>query len=262
MGAPFDIGNQTMEDLIRQAAEVVAAARHLVVFTGAGVSKESGLPTFRDAQEGLWARYNPEELASVTGFRRNPELVWRWYEYRRHLCRAAEPNPGHRAIAELEELIPRVVVITQNIDDLHRRAGSRELIELHGNMFRYKCLEANHPVDLETLPDSAEIPPRCPTCGSLVRPDVVWFGEHLPEGAFERALDEVRRCDVMLVVGTSGVVQPAAMLPYEAVQHGTTVVEVNPRPSGITPLADIFLQAPAGKMLPRIVEEVRKRRDG
>lgn len=251
-----------MDELIHQAAEAIAAARHLVVFTGAGVSKESGLPTFRDAQEGLWARYDPEELASVAGFRRDPALVWRWYEYRRNLCRAAEPNPGHRAIAELERWVPRVVVITQNIDDLHRRAGSREVIELHGNIFRYKCLDANHPVDLETLPDSEEIPPRCPTCGSLVRPDVVWFGEYLPEGAFERALAEARRCDVMLVVGTSGVVQPAAMLPHEAAQHGATLIEVNPRPSGITPLADIFLQAPAGEALPRIVEGVRKIREG
>jgi len=251
-----------MEELIHQAAKAIAVAQHLVVFTGAGVSKESGLPTFRDAQEGLWARYNPEELASVEGFRRNPALVWRWYEYRRNLCRTAEPNPGHRAIAELEELIPRVVVITQNVDNLHRRAGSRDIIELHGNIFRNKCLDANHPVDLETLPDSEEIPPRCPTCGSPVRPDVVWFGEYLPEGAFERALAEARRCDVMLVVGTSGVVQPAAMLPFEAVGHGAKVIEVNPHPSGITHLAAIFLQAPSGEVLPRILEGVRRMRDG
>jgi NAD-dependent deacetylase len=246
------------EELVRRAGEVIAAAERLVVFTGAGVSRESGLPTFRDAQEGLWARYDPQELASVEGFRRNPELVWEWYRYRRDLCRAAQPNPGHRAIAELEELVPHVVVITQNIDDLHRRAGSSDIIELHGNIFRYKCLDADHPVDPEVAERADRVPPRCPTCGGLVRPDVVWFGEYLPGGAFERALEESRRCDVMLVVGTSGVVQPAALLPYEAAGHGATVIEVNPRPSELTHLADIFLQAPSGEVLPKVVESVRR----
>lgn len=250
-----------MRDQIKQAADLIAQAEYVVVFTGAGVSKESGLPTFRDAQEGLWAQYDPEELASLEGFRRDPELVWTWYQHRRALYGDVEPNPGHDAIVQLEELVPRVVVVTQNVDDLHRRAGSTDIVELHGNIYRYKCLEEERPLTLEDLGATDEVPPRCPHCGSLVRPDVVWFGEFLPTDALDRAIQESRQCYVMLVVGTSAIVQPAASLPYEAAEHGASIIEVNPRPSGATRVADVFLQGPSGDILPQVIDAVRQRKE-
>ncbi|MFQ5593488.1 MAG: NAD-dependent deacetylase [Anaerolineae bacterium] len=248
-----------MKDEIEQAAGLTAQAQQVVVFTGAGVSKESGLPTFRDAQEGLWAKYDPEELASLEGFRRKPELVWTWYQHRRTLYGDVQPNPGHLAIAELETLVPRVVVITQNVDNLHRRAGSTDIIELHGNIYRFKCLDEGRRMKLNELEQTDDAPPHCPHCGSLVRPDVVWFGEYLPAGALERAIHESRQCDVMLVVGTSAVVQPAALLPFEAANHGASIIEVNPNPSGATRIADLFLQGPSGEVLPQVLDELRRR---
>ncbi|MBS1253265.1 MAG: NAD-dependent protein deacylase Sir2 [Anaerolineales bacterium] len=249
-----------MRDSIEHAVDLLRQADHVVVFTGAGVSKESGLPTFREAQEGLWAKYDPEELASMEGFRRDPEMVWAWYQHRRTLYGDVEPNPGHHAIVELEELVPRVVVVTQNVDDLHRRAGSTDLIELHGNIYDFKCLDEGHRLKLADLEGQAETPPRCPHCGSLVRPDVVWFGELLPAEALDRAFWESRQCDVMLVVGTSAVVQPAATLPYEAADHGASIVEVNPNPSGASHIADVLLQGPSGEVLPRVLGELRRQK--
>ena len=226
------------------------------MFTGAGVSQESGIPTFRDAQVGLWAKHNPEELASVRGFRRNPGLVWDWYRHRRQLCQSTQPNPGHVAIAELESTASEVVVVTQNVDDLHRRAGSSDILELHGNIFRYKCLDNNHPFDL-TDDDENDSPPLCPYCDSFIRPDVVWFGEALPLGAIDRAVDLCRQCDVMLVVGTSGLVQPAALLPYEVAYQGGTVIEINPNLSEISDIADLSIQGPSGQVLPWILARIR-----
>lgn len=247
-----------MREEIKQAADMLAEAEHVVVFTGAGVSKESGLPTFRDAQEGLWAKYDPEELASLEGFRRDPELVWTWYQHRRALYGDVEPNLGHEAIVELEDLVPRVLVVTQNVDNLHRDAGSSDIVELHGNIYDYKCLDKGHELKLEALEEQDEVPPHCPRCGSLVRPDVVWFGELLPRDALERAFAESRQCDVMLVVGTSAIVYPAAQLPHEAANHGASIIEVNPSPSGATDVADVFLQGPSGEVLPQVVEELRE----
>lgn len=251
-----------MQELIEQAAGLLAKALHVVVFTGAGVSKESGLPTFRDAQEGLWARYDPEELASLEGFRRNPELVWTWYQHRRTLYGDVKPNPGHHAIVELEAEVPRLVVVTQNVDGLHRRAGSSDIIELHGNIYRFKCLDEGRRLALEDLEEIEQVPPRCPHCGSLVRPDVVWFGELLPAHALDRAIQESRQCDVMLVVGTSAIVQPAALLPYEAANHGASIIEVNPNPSGATRIADVVLRGPSGELLPQVVDELRRQQRG
>lgn len=243
-----------MEQLIRRAAEILARSRCLVVFTGAGISKESGIPTFREAQEGLWAHYDPSELATVEGFRRNPRRVWEWYTYRFGRIEQVTPNPGHRAIAALERYLPRVIVITQNIDDLHRAAGSSDVIELHGNWRYYKCLSGHTGFTRADFADQTDVPPRCPRCGALLRPDVVWFGEMLPAEAIERAFAESSACDAMLVVGTSGLVQPAASLPLYAHRAGRPVIEVNPNPSDITPLADIFLQGPAGQILPKVVD--------
>jgi len=243
-----------MERLIQRAAEILARSRHLVVFTGSGVSKESGIPTFRDAQEGLWARYDPQQLATLEGFMRDPKLVWEWYDYRFGLLQDVKPNPGHLAIAALEQHVPCVVVITQNIDNLHQDAGSSDVIELHGNMRLYKCLGGHTGFTRADFADQTERPPHCPRCGALLRPDVVWFGEMLPPEALERAFAESSSCDAMLVVGTSGLVQPAASLPLYAHYAGSPIIEVNPHPSAITPLADIFLQGPAGEVLPRVVK--------
>lgn len=250
---------------LTKAVEALSRARLVAVSSGAGVSKESGIPTFREAQTGLWARYDPEQLATPAAFERDPDLVWSWYMYRYDLVRQVQPNPGHRAIADLERLVPRLVVLTQNVDGLHRAAGSTDLVELHGSLRRFKCSSncRGFPtvIDLNAIPHNREQAPSCPHCGALVRPDVVWFGESLPADALERALIVARECDVILVVGTSGVVQPAASLPYEARRAGATVVEVNPAPSQVTSAAHVFLQGPSGQVLPQVVDALRAYRN-
>ena len=261
-GASWHNRRVSAEANTQQAAQLIAGSRSLVILTGAGVSKESGVPTFRDAQVGLWAQYDPQRLATAPAFLRDPSLVWSWYMFRREMVSAVRPNPAHYALAELESLLPEVGLLTQNIDGLHHEAGSREVMELHGNIRRYKCFDdcqgAPTLVNLEKLDYDDKMPPPCPHCGAYVRPDVVWFGESLPPDALTRALDDCYTCDVMLVVGTSGVVQPAASLPYRARQHGAAVIDVNPEPSEITPVADVFLQGAAGEMLPRVVEAVKQ----
>lgn len=253
------------QSLTDRFARSLAAAKQLMVLTGAGISKESGVPTFRDAQDGLWAKYNPHELATPQAFRRNPRLVWDWYQYRRSLLDEAAPNPGHYALANLDNLLPQVVVVTQNVDGFHQQAGSADVICLHGDLRSYKCFGdcqgAPTLVELATLddwePDSG--PPLCPHCGeAYVRPNVVWFNESLPAAALRRANQLARTADVSLVVGTSGVVYPAATLPIIARQHGATVLEINPQQSDITPHTDYYLAAPAGEALPDIVARIRQ----
>ncbi|UCG51239.1 MAG: NAD-dependent deacylase [Candidatus Latescibacterota bacterium] len=249
-----------MSDLdksIDGAVKLLGTARSVVVSTGAGISKESGIPTFRDAPNALWANYDPQTLASPEGFRQDPALVWRWYEDRRRMIGAAKPNPGHFAIAKLQEFFDDFVVITQNIDDLHRKAGSQNIVEVHGNVFRYKCFDMEHPI--EELPDDDNVPPKC-SCGSLIRPDVVWFGEMLPASALERSFASLERCDTMLVVGTSGIVYPAAGFPAVAKRAGANVIEVNPEATPITMEADVFLKGPAGEVLPVLVERFMETR--
>lgn len=250
-----------MNDLDAQvdaAARTLNGARAVVVSTGAGMSKESGIPTFRDAPNALWANFDPEELASPGGFLKNPALVWQWYNDRRTMIAAAEPNPGHRAIAELQGMFDAFTLITQNIDNLHRRAGSRDVIEIHGNIFMYKCFDNHHPI--EELPAGDAVPPRC-SCGSLIRPDVVWFGEQLPEDRIARSYRALHECDVIIVVGTSGIVVPAAYFPSIAKSEGAEVIEINPQASQVTREADIFLKGPAGEVLPRIVAALKKLRE-
>jgi NAD-dependent deacetylase len=247
--------------LLEQAAAALAGADRVAVSSGAGISKESGIPTFRDAQTGLWAQYRAEDLATPEAFRRDPDRVWAWYQFRLERVMQAAPNPGHHALVELEELVTEVVILTQNIDSLHRRAGSRDVVELHGNITRFKCFGncRGDPtlIDLAEIEHDSEHVPTCPHCESLIRPDVVWFGEALPADALERALEVASHCDVMLVVGTSGLVQPAASLPYVAREHGARVIEINPEPSAITPVAQSFLQGPSGQILPQLIEKVR-----
>lgn len=254
------------QDRIARAADLIANSKRLVVLTGAGVSKESGVPTFRDALDGLWARYDPQQLATADAFRRNPKLVWDWYEYRRGLVRNAAPNPGHVALADLEDLLAHVVVITQNVDDLHQRAGSTDMIPLHGAIMRSKCFDncQGMPtvIDVAALPgfDPEQGPPECPHCGGWVRPDVVWFGEALPQYELNRAMQLSRQTDVMLVVGTSGVIYPAAGLPHVAKDAGAAVIEINPTRSGVTDSADVWLAGPSGELLPQVVAVIRAQR--
>jgi NAD-dependent deacetylase len=253
-----------MDDFER-AVEVLDVASLVVAATGAGMSKESGIPTFRDAQEGLWARYNPQELATRDGFRQDPARVWGWYNYRRGLILGRSPHAGHEAIARLEGLVPEVAVVTQNIDGLHERAGSSRILELHGNIHRFKCFERDHPVAIDVPladADGPVEPQKCADCGSSIRPDVVWFGEMLPPGVFESSESLARSCDVMLVVGTSGLVYPAAGLPVTARAAGATVIEVNTEPSELTGSVDIFLSGRAGQVLPELIAGIETRRSG
>jgi len=238
---------------IEGAARLLRDSGSVVVSTGAGMSKESGIPTFRDAPNALWEKFDPEKLASPEGFLEDPPLVWRWYEERRRMIARVAPNPGHFAIAALEGHFDRFVVVTQNIDDLHRKAGSKNVVEMHGNIFRHKCFDMGHAV--EELPPGDEAPPRC-RCGSMIRPDVVWFGEILPQHALEKAFAAIESCDTMLVVGTSGIVYPVAGFPELARRAGAKIIEVNPEKTPITPLADEFLKGPAGEVLPALVEEL------
>ena len=235
----------------------VRAARRIAVLTGAGISAESGVPTFREAQTGLWAQYDPQELATAQAFQRNPGLVWDWYAWRRDLVAKAEPNPGHFALAEMELRVPVLTLITQNIDGLHQQAGSGkrfDVIELHGSIQRTKCFKENKPVKNWTETD--ETPPRCPGCGGPLRPDVVWFGEALPQEALDAAWEATLRCELFFSIGTSGMVEPAASMPFLALQAGATVIEVNPTETALSHSAHFFLQGPSGVLLPQLVEAV------
>lgn len=227
-------------------------ARRVTVLTGAGVSAESGVPTFRDAQTGLWANFRPEDLATPRAFRRNPKLVWEWYAWRREKVATVSPNPAHHALVELEKLFPDFHLITQNVDGLHQRAGSRNVIELHGNITRTKCFEENTVV--AEWPDTGDVPPKCPRCGGLLRPDVVWFEESLPEEELHLAQRASAACDVFLSIGTSSFVYPAAGLPTAALHAGATVVEINPKPTPFTAQAHHALAGPAGIVLPELLE--------
>lgn len=244
------MANSFPSDLI----EAIRNARSIAVLTGAGISAESGVPTFRDAQTGLWAKFQPEELATPEAFQRNPKLVWEWYQWRFEMVRSVKPNPGHYALVEIEKRVPKFTLVTQNVDGLHTKAGSQNVLELHGNITRYKCFDDDAPV--ESWPSTQEVPPKCPRCGGLIRPDVVWFGETLPSGAFDAAEKAAKTCDVFLSVGTSSVVFPAARLPGEALRAGATVVEINPTRTPLTDRVTLAFQRPSGECLPELVEVV------
>jgi NAD-dependent deacetylase len=234
----------------------LARAKSVAVLTGAGVSAESGVPTFRQAQTGLWTNYKAEDLATPRAFQRNPQLVWEWYEWRRKLVAEANPNPAHFAIAEMEKLFPQFHLITQNVDGLHQRAGSHHVIELHGNITRTKCLNENRIVT--DWPKTTDVPPKCPECSGFLRPDVVWFEEPLPEKEMKLATTAANECDVFLVIGTSALVYPAASLPTLAQENGATVAEINPEPTPLTEKANFALAGKAGSILPEIVRAVRE----
>ena len=241
-----------------QLLQRLAAAKSVTVLTGAGVSAESGVPTFREARTGLWAKFNPEELATPQAFRRNPRLVWEWYQWRRKLVAEAKPNAAHLALAEMEGLFPRFQLITQNVDGLHQRAGSRRVIELHGNIMRTKCFEEGTIVS--TWKDTGDVPPKCPACGGWLRPDVVWFEEAMPEAEMQQAATASATCDLFFSIGTSAVVYPAAGLPVEALRSGAALVEINPRPTPLTAQAHFALAGAAGVVLPRLLKALQAAR--
>ena len=222
--------------------------------TGAGVSQESGLRTFRDAQTGLWAQYKPEDLASPEAFRRDPKLIWDWYAWRREAVKGVRPNAGHYALVDIEARVPEFTLITQNVDGLHRMAGSKNVLELHGNIQRVRCAECY--AFTETWGDDTESVPQCSICGGLLRPDVVWFGEALPRDQLEAAVEAARTCDVFFSIGTSGVVQPAASLAHAARNRGAVVVEINAEPTPLTPKADYVLHGKSGEILPQLVKVI------
>jgi NAD-dependent deacetylase len=222
--------------------------RRIVVLTGAGISAESGVPTFR-GEAGLWRQYRPQELATPGAFARDPKLVWEWYNWRRGLIAACQPNPAHQTLAYMEAMLPDFALITQNVDGLHHLAGSQRVLELHGNIWRMRCTrDGTNYVD-RTIP-LPELPPRCANCGALLRPDVVWFGEVLPAEVLEAAFSAAATCDIMLVIGTSALVQPAATLPLIARQNGAVIIEINPQPTPLSDYVDLSLRQPAAQALP------------
>ena len=242
--------SQMDPDACRHLQDRLWRARRVVILTGAGVSAESGVPTFRGA-DGLWRRYRAEDLATPEAFRRDPVLVWEWYDWRRQLIATCQPNPAHFAMAALERQSRHFLLITQNVDGLHRKAGSRSVVELHGNLWRVRCLEEGTITEYSEVPLQT-IPPHC-ACGGLLRPDVVWFGEALAPDALQNAFEAAASCDVMLVVGTSALVQPAASLPMISKEHGAYVVEVNLKPTPLSSLVDESHHGKAGEILPTLL---------
>lgn len=243
-----EIVTNELEEKIAEARHKIVGASNIAVLTGAGISAESGVPTFR-GQEGLWQNFRPEELATPEAFWKDPKLVWEWYEWRRNAVKEAKPNPGHYALAELENETPQFTLITQNIDGLHQMAGNRNIIEMHGNLWQVRCtkcgdLEENHDVPM------AELPPRCPKCGEIGRPNVVWFNEIIPMEVIDGSLKAIEECDVMLIIGTSGIVEPAASMGLVAKQAGKCVIEINLEPTPSSPLYDLILQGKSGEILP------------
>lgn len=245
----------------------------VVAFTGAGMSADSGLDTFRDARTGLWSQVNPQDLASITAWQRDPDPMWSWYLWRASVARRASPHAGHRALASwAHQEGVSVQVVTQNVDDLHERAGSPRVTHLHGSLFAFRCSRCEAPApepELPTEPIGPAPPPVCAVCGHLVRPGVVWFGEMLPAEQWQRSEEAMARAELVIIIGTSGVVQPAASLPLIAVDHGATVIELSPHETELTPLCRWSLRTTAAVGLPALVAAAAigggdklRRRDG
>lgn len=227
-------------------------AKSCVALTGAGVSAESGVPTFRDAKNGLWSTFNLEELATPEGFIKNPKKVWKWYQYRREIIKNVKPNPGHYALAQFEDYYEDFWLVTQNIDGLHTLAGSRNILELHGNIHRNKCF--NEGTIIKDLPEGEESPPRCPNCCGFIRPDIVWFNELLPAYELGKANEVSSQCDVFISAGTSAIVYPAADLPLIAKRAGAYVIEVNVEKTPISAYVDATILGKTGTVLPRLAQ--------
>ena len=243
-------GKTSTQEIPAALARLLAQVERLVVLTGAGISVESGIPPFR-GPEGLWRTFRPEELATPQAFERNPQLVWEWYDWRRGMITQARPNPGHEALVCLEARVPDFLLLTQNVDGLHRLAGSRQLLEIHGSIWEVRCLACGAVREDRRVP--LPLPPHCDACGGLLRPNVVWFGESLDPAILRRAEAALTRCQAVLVVGTSAVVQPAASFALRARQSGAHVVEINPDPTPLTAHCDVTLSGKAGEVLPLLL---------
>ncbi len=255
VASPPPTDPQTRAEALSVAARALRSAEHVCVLTGAGVSAESGIPTFREAQTGMWAQFSPQELATPEAFANHPKRVWQWYAARRAMVRAAQPNPAHAALVTLASRVAHCTLVTQNVDDLHERAGSREVVRLHGSLMHVRCSAGCQGNTVAVDEPGAEVP-TCPACGALMRPDVVWFGEQLPMPPFEAARNAAVACDVFLSVGTSNIVEPAASLPWVSATHGATVIVVNPTMDGQRKGRGILpSEGPAGVMLPRLIAE-------
>ena len=240
-----------VENKIKKASEWIRSAEKVVVLTGAGVSAESGIPTFRGA-DGLWKKFKATDLATPEAFNRNPKLVWEFYNWRRELISKVKPNRAHYAIADLEKIKPNFILITQNVDGLHMQAGSKRVLEIHGSIWRVRCTRCEYQAEDRRVP----LPklPLCPSCNSLLRPGVVWFGEALDFEVLEKAFTVSRSCDLMLVIGTSAVVYPAASLSLEAKRSGARVIEINIEETDQTSLLDLSILGKAGEVLPEILK--------
>ena len=228
-------------------------AKKIVFVTGAGISQESGIPTFR-GKDGLWRKYDAMQLATIDAFYENPKLVWEWYNERRNNIFKSQPNSGHKAIAELENYTD-VIVLTQNIDGLHQKAGSSKVLELHGSIIRIKCSVCNF--NAESFSEFSNLPPLC-ECGNILRPDVVWFGEGLPQKVWQEAIIHANTCDMMFIVGTSLVVSPANTLPMYAKNNDSILVEINPDETIMTSDMDLSIRSPSAKVLPELVSILKK----
>ena len=252
----IETNSMTISSKLRSLLQRVES---ICVLTGAGISAESGVATFRGT-DGLWSKLKPEELANFDAFMRNPELVWEWYNYRRKIIHDVKPNPAHYALVRLEELVKEFILVTQNVDNLHYRAGNRRVLELHGNIERSYCIDCGKFTENVEVTTDKKVP-RCSSCNGLIRPDVVWFGEMLPEGIFEAATEAAGQCELFLAIGTSAVVYPAAGLPMTARNQGAYVVEVNTEPTEISHTVNETLLGKAGEVLPQLItilEETRK----
>lgn len=245
---------------VRPLVKILQQAQRVTALTGAGISAESGIPTFR-GDNGLWKKFRAEEIATPEAFRKDPKFVWEWYDWRRGIFATKRPNPGHKVLARWEKIFPQFALITQNIDGLHQEAGSKNIRELHGNTWKLRCTREETIIENHDVP-LKEIPPCCPSCGALFRPHVVWFGEPLDSRILHESYLLSSTCEVMFVIGTSAVVQPAASLPLSASNAGATVIEINPEPTPITSSVDFSFRGKAGDILPLIDEELKKSRPG
>ena len=248
----------TMEErdnLIKRAVELIINAKYLTALTGAGISAESGIPTFR-GKNGLWKRFRAEELATLEAFLKNPKLVWKWYKWRMEIIHKAKPNDAHLCLAKLEKFGLLKMLITQNVDGLHIKASSSNVIELHGNIWRARCTHCGFRIVFNSPPKN--VPVTCPKCGKLMRPDVVWFGEPIPRDALDKAFEYAFKSDVMLVIGTSLLVQPAASLPFIVLRNNGKVIEINTSNTILTRKATVFINQKAAEAMKMICEEVNK----
>ncbi len=242
------------EQKIRQLVDILNRTSRVAVLTGAGISAESGIPTFR-GEEGLWKNFRAEQLATPQAFAQNPDLVWEWYDWRRGIIGSKDINNGHRVLSKWESIFPTYTVITQNIDGFHAKAGSTSIVELHGNIWKMRCTEEGTVTENYETP-LKELPPRCPNCGAMLRPHVVWFGESLEPAVIQQAFALSSSCEVIFVVGTSAVVQPAASLPIAAADAGAKIVEINPDPTPLTVYTNFSFRGNSGEILPLIDKDL------